>query len=62
MLYATYAEGYRPGGINPFVPPIMCQADLATLGLTQSPGVYQRDYIEIERSGRQVPPVQRRGY
>ncbi|MGZ3346854.1 MAG: TonB-dependent receptor [Caulobacteraceae bacterium] len=51
MLYATYAEGYRPGGINPFVPPVMCAADLANLGLTQSPGVYQRDYVKSSEVG-----------
>jgi outer membrane receptor protein involved in Fe transport len=51
MLYATYAEGYRPGGINPFVPPVMCAADLANLGLTQSPGVYQRDYVKSTEVG-----------
>jgi outer membrane receptor protein involved in Fe transport len=51
MLYATYAEGYRPGGINPFVPPVMCAADLAAQGLTQSPGVYQRDYVKSTEVG-----------
>jgi outer membrane receptor protein involved in Fe transport len=51
MLYATYAEGYRPGGINPFVPPVMCAADLAAQGLTQSPGVYLRDYVKSTEAG-----------
>ena len=51
LLYATYAEGYRPGGVNPFVPPVMCAADLANLGLTQSPGVYQRDYVKSTEVG-----------
>ncbi|MGZ3280583.1 MAG: TonB-dependent receptor [Caulobacteraceae bacterium] len=51
MLYVTYAEGYRPGGVNPFVPPIMCQADLAAQGLTQSPGIYQRDYVKSTELG-----------
>ncbi|MDB5460102.1 MAG: TonB-dependent receptor, plug [Caulobacteraceae bacterium] len=51
LVYATYAEGYRPGGINPFVPPIMCAADLATLGLTQSPAQYQRDYVKSTEVG-----------
>jgi iron complex outermembrane receptor protein len=51
LLYVTYAEGYRPGGINPFVPPIMCAADLATLGLTQSPANYQRDYVKSTEVG-----------
>ena len=51
LVYVTYAEGYRPGGINPFVPPIMCAADLATLGLTQSPANYQRDYVKSTEVG-----------
>ena len=51
LLYVTYAEGYRPGGVNPFVPPIMCQADLAAQGLTQSPGIYQRDYVKSTELG-----------
>jgi outer membrane receptor protein involved in Fe transport len=51
MLYVTYAEGYRPGGINPFVPPVMCAADLAAQGLTQSPGVYLRDYVKSTEVG-----------
>jgi outer membrane receptor protein involved in Fe transport len=51
MVYVTYAEGYRPGGINPFVPPVMCQADLAAQGLTQSPGVYQRDNVKSTEVG-----------
>ena len=51
LLYVTYAEGYRPGGINPFVPPVMCAADLASLGLTQSPAIYQRDYVKSTEVG-----------
>jgi outer membrane receptor protein involved in Fe transport len=51
LVYATYAEGYRPGGINPFVPPIMCAADLATLGLTQSPAQYTRDSVKSTEVG-----------
>jgi outer membrane receptor protein involved in Fe transport len=51
MVYVTYAEGYRPGGVNPFVPPVMCQADLAAQGLTQSPGIYQHDYVKSTEVG-----------
>jgi outer membrane receptor protein involved in Fe transport len=51
LLYFTYAEGYRPGGINPFVPPIMCAADLASLGIAQSPGTYQRDTVKSMEVG-----------
>jgi len=51
MIYVTYAEGYRPGGVNPFVPPVMCQADLAAQGLTQSPGIYQHDFVKSTELG-----------
>ena len=51
LVYVTYAEGYRPGGVNPFVPPIMCQADLAAQGLTQSPGIYQHDFVKSTEVG-----------
>jgi outer membrane receptor protein involved in Fe transport len=51
MVYVTYAEGYRPGGINPFVPPVMCANDLATLGLTQSPATYARDSVKSTEVG-----------
>jgi outer membrane receptor protein involved in Fe transport len=51
MVYVTYAEGYRPGGINPFVPPVMCATDLAALGLTQSPATYARDSVKSMEAG-----------
>ncbi|HEY4030033.1 MAG TPA: TonB-dependent receptor [Caulobacteraceae bacterium] len=51
MVYVTYAEGYRPGGINPFVPPVMCATDLANLGLTQSPATYARDSVKSTEVG-----------
>ena len=51
LLYVTYAEGYRPGGINPFVPPIMCAADLAALGVAQSPATYAEDRVKSTEVG-----------
>jgi outer membrane receptor protein involved in Fe transport len=51
MVYFTYAEGYRPGGINPFVPPVMCATDLASLGLAQSPATYARDSVKSMEGG-----------
>jgi outer membrane receptor protein involved in Fe transport len=51
MVYVTYAEGYRPGGINPFVPPVMCATDLASLGLTASPATYARDSVKSTEVG-----------
>jgi outer membrane receptor protein involved in Fe transport len=51
MVYVTYAEGYRPGGINPFVPPVMCATDLANLGLTASPATYNSDHVKSLEGG-----------
>jgi iron complex outermembrane receptor protein len=51
LVYVTYAEGYRPGGINPPAPPIMCAQDFANLGITASPSVYQRDYVKSTEVG-----------
>jgi outer membrane receptor protein involved in Fe transport len=54
MVYITYAEGYRPGGINPFVPPVMCAADLAALGLAQSPATYAEDKVKSLEGGAKL--------
>jgi outer membrane receptor protein involved in Fe transport len=51
MLYVTYAEGQRPGGINPPVPATQCSADLASLGLTSSPQTYQHDTVHSTEVG-----------
>jgi iron complex outermembrane recepter protein len=45
MIYASAAEGYRDGGVNRPVPIPLCSADLATLGLTQAPGMYKSDKL-----------------
>jgi outer membrane receptor protein involved in Fe transport len=51
MLYVTYAEGQRPGGINPPVPATQCASDLASLGLTSSPTSYQHDTVKSTEVG-----------
>jgi outer membrane receptor protein involved in Fe transport len=51
LLYATYAEGQRPGGINPPAPPIMCAQDFANLGITASPSTYQHDTVKSTEVG-----------
>ena len=51
MLYVTYAEGERPGGINPPAPPIMCASDFANLGITESPSIYQHDTVKSTEVG-----------
>ena len=51
MIYATYAEGERPGGINPPAPPIMCASDFANLGITESPSIYQHDTVKSTEVG-----------
>jgi outer membrane receptor protein involved in Fe transport len=51
MLYVTYAEGQRPGGINPPAPPVQCASDFATLGITATPSTYQHDTVKSTEVG-----------
>jgi outer membrane receptor protein involved in Fe transport len=53
LLYVTYAEGQRPGGINPPAPAVQCANDLATLGLTTvgTPQTYQHDTVKSTEVG-----------
>lgn len=45
FLYATAAEGFRPGGAQAEVPSAFCAADLETLGLKNSPTAYNSDSL-----------------
>lgn len=45
MLYASYAEGFRPGGAQIPVPATVCGADLAAIGLTETPLSYESDNV-----------------
>ncbi len=49
LLYVTYAEGQRPGGINPPVPPVPCAGDIAILGTTSL--TYQHDSVKSTEVG-----------
>jgi outer membrane receptor protein involved in Fe transport len=51
LLYVTYAEGQRPGGINPPAPPVQCAADFANLGITATPQTYQHDTVKSTEVG-----------
>ncbi|MDB5460772.1 MAG: TonB-dependent receptor, plug [Caulobacteraceae bacterium] len=51
LLYATYSEGQRPGGVNPPVPPVQCAQDLANLGVASSPLTYQHDTVKSTEVG-----------
>jgi len=51
LLYVTYAEGQRPGGINPPAPPVQCSADFANLGITSTPATYQHDTVKSTEVG-----------
>jgi outer membrane receptor protein involved in Fe transport len=51
MIYATYSEGYRPGGVNPPVPPVQCASDFANLGISQVPFSYQHDTVKSTEVG-----------
>src|SRR6185312_7385788 len=51
LLYVTYSEGERPGGVNPPVPPVQCSADFANLGISQVPFAYQHDTVKSTEAG-----------
>ena len=51
LLYVTYAEGERPGGINPPAPPVQCAQDLANLGESTTPETYQHDTVKSTEVG-----------
>jgi len=44
QLYATVSKGYRVGGVNQ-PPPANCAADLASLGITSTPGTFDSDTV-----------------
>ena len=50
LIYITYAEGQRPGGINPPPPPTQCASDLAILG-GKAPLTYQHDTVKSTEVG-----------
>jgi outer membrane receptor protein involved in Fe transport len=50
LIYITYAEGQRPGGINPPPPPTQCSSDLAILG-GKAPLTYQHDTVKSTEVG-----------
>lgn len=45
LLYANAAKGFRQGGAQAPVPATFCSADLATLGVSQSPTSYKADSV-----------------
>jgi iron complex outermembrane recepter protein len=45
LIYASAAEGFRPGGANRLVGAGTCVAELAALGLTQVPAEYEPDSV-----------------
>ena len=51
LLYVTYSEGQRPGGVNPAVPAVQCAQDLATLGVATVPFTYQHDTVKSTEVG-----------
>ncbi|MDB5460771.1 MAG: TonB-dependent receptor, partial [Caulobacteraceae bacterium] len=50
LVYVTYSEGQRPGGINPPPPPTQCAQDLANLG-GSAPLTYQHDTVKSTEVG-----------
>jgi outer membrane receptor protein involved in Fe transport len=50
LVYATYSEGQRPGGVNPPVPPINCAQDIANFG-GATPLTYTHDTVKSTELG-----------
>jgi outer membrane receptor protein involved in Fe transport len=46
LVYATWAKGYRVGGVNASVNPQHCATDLAALGITSAPETYKSDTVK----------------
>jgi outer membrane receptor protein involved in Fe transport len=51
LVYVTYAEGQRPGGINPPAPAVQCASDFAIQGITATPTTYQHDTVKSTEVG-----------
>lgn len=58
MLYASYARGYRTGGVNKAVPDI-CAGDLAALGISGG-GTYESDTTDSYEIGWKSSMLDRR--
>ena len=56
LVYATYAKGYRPGGVNPPVPVLQCQTDLTNWGLlsTGVPQTFKQDTVNSYELGNKA--------
>jgi outer membrane receptor protein involved in Fe transport len=51
MLYATYAKGFRLGGVNSPVPATACDYDLGNLGLSSAPTSFKSDALNSYEVG-----------
>jgi outer membrane receptor protein involved in Fe transport len=51
LLYATYARGFRTGGVNKTVPLPACQSDLTALGFAAQPKDYSSDTTDSYEVG-----------
>jgi iron complex outermembrane receptor protein len=51
LVYVTYTEGERPGGINPPASPILCAPTFALLGITAAPATYAHDTVKSTEVG-----------
>lgn len=51
LFYATYAEGYRIGGVNAFIPYEPCAVGFTQLGITSAPKTYKSDTTQSYEIG-----------
>ena len=54
LFYVTAAKGYRAGGIQSQANPNQCAADLAALGITETPVTYGSDSVWSYEGGAKV--------
>ena len=54
LVYATYSKGFRPGGVNPPVSQLQCQADFTALNITSTPLTYAQDSVNSYEIGNKA--------
>jgi outer membrane receptor protein involved in Fe transport len=59
MLYATVADGFRVGGVNPQIQSSLCGPELAALGFATEPRTYNSDRVRSYELGAKMQPFER---
>ena len=59
MVYATLADGFRVGGVNPQIQSSVCGPELAALGFATEPRTYNSDRVRNYEIGAKLQPFER---